>query len=260
MPPLQTNLHFHKPAYYQTANTTSCSLSQEEQDQMTPKLALPTSKGKHVSSSTHNISKIMNKTTWTKPTTTSHHSKSSVLLDRTIPHGEDCTLTSTYHPIPVELPRPCLSPLPSSIPLNSQEEDGYLPSQTQITHSTRATYWALTSWDQDLTWERVLSNLTMMGPLVVSILSSQSHMCKNNKGPHRHWIIKMSRQIRKSQFPLAIRQTCRVAPVTSTERDTLNDAIRKYIVYIRGKGANMIERGVPFRIKSQRTSVQRTKR
>ena len=145
--------------------------------------------------------------------------------------------------------------------LSYQKEDGSLPSQIhhQSTDSTRATYWALTSWDQDLTWERVLASLTIMGPLIVSILGSQSHMCKINEGPHRHWMIKMARHIQKSQFPLVIHQTCWVAPVTSTGKDTLNDAIRKYILYIRGKGAAMIERGVPFLIRNQQKN-QRTKR
>ena len=66
----------------------------------------------------------------------------------------------------------------------------------------------LTSWDQDLTWKRVLVSLSSMGTMVLSILGSQSHMCQTNQGPHRHWLIKMNRQIRKSQFPLVLRQTC----------------------------------------------------
>ena len=122
---------------------------------------------------------------------------------------------------------------------------------------TRATYWALTSWDSDLTMERLLSNLVLMGPLVVSILGSQTHMCQSNQGPHRHWLVKMSRQIRKMQFPLAIRQTCWVSPVTATGKDTLGDTLRKYILYIKGKGAATVERGVPFLVKSEKN--QRTK-
>ena len=186
-----------------------------------------------VSSSTHNINKIMRSEDLTRPTTTSHHSKFTAVPDRMIHTGEDFMSTSTQLPTPQELPTLSTSPLQSSTPLNSQEGDGCLPSQPTITDSSRTTYWALTSWDRDLTWERVLSNLTMMGPMVISILASQSHLCQNKEGPHRHWIVKMSRQIWKSQFPLAIRQTCWVAPVTSTGRDTLNDAIWKYILYIR---------------------------
>ena len=43
-------------------------------------------------------------------------------------------------------------------------------------------------------------------------------------------------QIRKRQIPLIIRQSCWVNPVTNTGRDTWQDAIRKYLNYMKGKG------------------------
>ena len=213
-----------------------------------------TCKGKHVSSVSHIINKMLNQSELQnqKPTTTSHPCRSIAIPEETLQHGEDFSSI-----LPPQSPtEPTLDNQSSfcsvlSIQSNSQEGDGCLLSRPTVIDSTRAMYWAITSWEQDLTWERVLVSLSSMGMLVVSILGSQSHMCWNNEGPHRHWLVKMSRQIRKSQFPLVLRQTCWVAPVIGSGKDTLQEAIRKYILYIRGKGASTIERGVPFRTHCQ---------
>ena len=70
----------------------------------------------------------------------------------------------------------------------------------------------------------------------------------------------MSRQVRKSQFPPAILTQCCLAVVTRTGKDTLNEALAKYINYIKGKGGPLIERGVPLlQLIGQRNPNKRTK-
>ena len=63
---------------------------------------------------------------------------------------------------------------------------------------------------------------------------------------HRHWLIKMSRQVRKSQFPVSIQNQCWLAVVTCSGGDTLKEAIEKYLNYIKGKGSPLVQRGVPL--------------
>lgn len=50
---------------------------------------------------------------------------------------------------------------------------------------------------------------------------------------------------KKESFPLVMHLTSWISPVTPTGEDTLANAIRKYINYIKGKG-QVIERGVPL--------------
>ena len=70
----------------------------------------------------------------------------------------------------------------------------------------------------------------------------------------------MSRQVRKSQFPPTILTQCWLEVVTRCGGDTLNEAILKYINYIKGKGGPLIQRGVPFpQILGPRNPNKRTK-
>ena len=96
-------------------------------------------------------------------------------------------------------PRPSGSPTWSDSQSPSMAEDG---SQQQ-THSI---YWVLTSWEELTSQEVILQSLAKMGKVVLSIIGSQVHQCAAKPSPHRHWMIKMSRQIRKSQFPLLIKK------------------------------------------------------
>ena len=88
--------------------------------------------------------------------------------------------------------------------------------------------------------------IAKMGPVVLSILGSAPHQCQDKPSLHRHWLLRMNKQIRKSQFPTRIKQECYVAPITPSGGNTLQTALAKYVNHIKGKGGPLIERGVPL--------------
>lgn len=176
-------------------------------------------------------------------------SSSSRLLDSTSPTGE---VSYFRPPSTTRTPPPVMLPSTSDSLSNSPSvlaDDAGCPS--------RALYWALTSWENDCMEVMMLAALSRLGSLVVSILGSAPHACANKLSPHRHWLVKMARQIRESQFPTEIKTRCWIQPITRTGRDTLRDALAKYVNYIKGKGSPLVERGPPIFVpcaqKNQRT-------
>ena len=164
----------------------SCMLkTREDQEQMltsTPWM----SKGKRELLSHHNINKTVNPPEHQSlsPTITRHPCRSTVIQEEMIPCGEDYSCHSpSLLGTQQETPRSSFFCSLSNIQLNLAEEDGCPLYQQTVTDSSRATYWALTTWEQDLTWERVLSCLSTMGPLVVSILQI-NNTCAVTTGDH----------------------------------------------------------------------------
>ena len=94
--------------------------------------------------------------------------------------------------------------------------------------------------------ETVLQLLAKMGPVVLSILGSVPHQCQEKPQLLRHCLLKMNRQVRRTQFPKRILEECWVHPITRCGKDTLKDASAKYINYIKGKGGPLLQRGIPF--------------
>ena len=133
---------------------------------------------------------------------------------------------------------------------SSREGDGYqIPSSP-----TRAIYWAVTSWEDTIQGDTIIMLLKQMKHLKGAV-GSAIHQCASVTNPHRHWLLRMSQQIRPTAFPLLIRQNCWLAPVTPSGEDTLKEAIAKYLNYIKGKGLGHIEMGepiVPLQVKKNR--------
>ena len=94
---------------------------------------------------------------------------------------------------------------------------------------------------------------------LVSLVGSATHLCTTATSPHRHWLVKMSQQIRLTSFPLLVKQHCWVSPLTPTGEDTLREAIAKYINYIKGKGLGHIEMGPPMIPAQVKSKNRRTK-
>jgi len=91
----------------------------------------------------------------------------------------------------------------------------------------------MTTWENMMSQESVLAELARMGLVVLLIVGSAPHQCQSKPNLHRHWLIKMSRQVRKSQFPLNTQTQCWLAVVTRSGTDTLKEAIAKYLNYIK---------------------------
>lgn len=188
-----------------------------------------------------------------KSTFNSAPSRSTLQRAETIPLGEELFLNSDQQQ-QMDLPhsRLSVSPMPSSLQFPSMGEDGYPLQQRSI-------YWVLTSWEENMNQDLMLQELSKMGEVVVSIIGSQVHQCPSKPNPHRHWLVKMSRQMRKSQFPLMIKDNCYVAPLTPAGKDTIREAMAKYLNYIKGKGPHFIERGVPLMATNYSFKNKRTK-
>jgi len=178
-------------------------------------------------------------------------------MEETPPLGEEHYYNCGSKPPTLRLETSMLScPSRSRTPLDSPDEE------TSWAHSQllKGTHWAMTTWENLMNAESVLAELAKMGNAVLSIVGSVPHTCQSKPNIHRHWLIKMSRQVRKSQFPPAILAQCWLAVVTRTGKDTLNEALAKYINYIKGKGGPLIERGVPLlQLIGQRNPNKRTK-
>ena len=143
---------------------------------------------------------------------------------------------------------PTMEPVETSISpsLASRSSPSSSPVGGGCPLQQRSTYWCLTSWENMMKREEILQELTKMGSMVLSILGSAPHQCQDKPTLHRHWLLRMSKQIRKSQFPLRLKIECYIAPITPSGEDTLKTALAKYINYIKGKGGPLIETGVPL--------------
>ena len=109
-------------------------------------------------------------------------------------------LPSSYGPplvTPTVSRSPSGFPSRSNTPLNSPEGETF----SEHCQPQKATYWALTIWEASMHQETVLQLLAKMGPLVLSILGSVPHQCQEKPQLHRHCLLKISRQIRRTQFP-----------------------------------------------------------
>ena len=86
-----------------------------------------------------------------------------------------------------------LSPSSQSLMLNSQESDGldYLQSHTQdiLERNKMARYWAMTTWENQINQEEVISLLESGGIAYQTLVGSAIHKCPQSSEDHRHWLI-----------------------------------------------------------------------
>ena len=118
-----------KPVYSRTASTTSCTMSQEEQNQETQISDQLTSKGKQGLLSIRNISKITKSMPLINQTITNLLSNSSQQQDEMTPSGEASISTLTVVQTPQDHNRSSISRSSSSTQSTSLEEGGSLRSQ-----------------------------------------------------------------------------------------------------------------------------------
>ena len=154
--------------------------------------------------------------------------------------GEDC-YSNADPSSQQETHAQSMSQLLPNLVWNLAGEDG---CQT-LSGSTRAIYWAITSWETVMDADTIVMMLKQMKHLQ-SLVGSAQHACVNLTGQHRHWLLKMTQQIRVTSFPLQICQNCWLAPIIASGGDTIKDALAKYLNYIKGKGLGHIELGPPI--------------
>lgn len=64
-----------------------------------------------------------------------------------------------------------------------------------------------------------------------------------NADPHTHWLVKFKTSQRKSVFPGPLKLQCWIKELVTYGNDTLTDAIKKYVNYLKAKGPNWKEWG-----------------
>ena len=169
-------------------------------------------------------------------------SKSTPMKDLTQQSGEDYSsrLNSPSHSQEQQ---------PSGMSDSQEQSNTLCPLAVgDSSHSTsstqKGTYWWITSWEDRISLKRMEILLARVNPL--GVVASATHLCRNHQGPHRHWLVRTP-QMRKSQFGGTLLANCEIGLIQPPEPgSTLKEGIRRYVLYIKGKGPIALEKGVPF--------------